>query len=333
LWNATSAASRRPFRPRDEGTHRMGCSALARALVVRLRYALGMGKPAEERAVFQGFLNAAPMFAGAAVSSWSSSNQQPADIECDLVGGRRVGVQLTTWLDEQQMSEAKRDECIEMSLRPALVPPPPNNTEHFFSIFVYAKARLRSADAHGFRTELLQLIADLDKQWETEPEWQSPQEFQWSDFTRYPTLVRYLDALDVHLRMPSVASTMTKGTTGWLILEPRGGPYSPDVMVGALCDRVQAKVAKYRAKPRDMSEFYLLVHYDKAWAYNSPVKGIDFGYAEAVQAAATRVGNSPGVFDGIFVYVPMGEGERVLGLYAPDSKCCHRRCNNPHIAG
>jgi hypothetical protein len=55
----------------------------------------------------------------------------------------------------------------------------------------------------------------------------------------------------------------------------------------------------------------------RAFVYNTPVLGIDFGYAEAVQAAAARIGSAVGVFDKIFVYVPVTEGQRVFRLYPP----------------
>jgi hypothetical protein len=86
-------------------------------------------------------------------------------------------------------------------------------------------------------------------------------------------------------------------------------------MVDALCDRVQDKVSKYPAKPPGMGEFYLLVHYDKAWTYNPPVKGIDFGYAEAVKAASERIGSAVGVFDGIFVLIRVTDDQEVFRLY------------------
>ena len=95
------------------------------------------------------------------------------------------------------------------------------------------------------------------------------------------------------------------------------GAYSPDWMVDALCECVQAKIAKYGSKPSGMDEFHLLVHYDKAWAYNTPVLGIDFGYAEAVQASAARLGCSVGVFNRIIVFVPVAEGQQVFSLYPP----------------
>jgi hypothetical protein len=107
---------------------------------------------------------------------------------------------------------------------------------------------------------------------------------------------------------------MRKGGLLWLIPQIAGS-YSPNQMVDVLCECVQAKIAKYPAKPIGMDEFHLLLHYDKAWQYNTPVKGIDFGYAEAVQTATTRIGCSAGVFDRIFVFVPIAKGQQVFSLY------------------
>jgi len=98
----------------------------------------------------------------------------------------------------------------------------------------------------------------------------------------------------------------------------RAGSYSPNDMVDALFEVVQAKIAKYTAKPSAIDEFYLLVHYDKAWEYNTPVLGIDFGYGEAVRAAAERIGGTVGMFDRIFVFVPIADGEKVFRIYPRD---------------
>jgi hypothetical protein len=76
-------------------------------------------------------------------------------------------------------------------------------------------------------------------------------------------------------------------------------------VVDALYQCVQLKIHKYAAKPTGMHEFYLLVHYDKAFVYNSPVQGIGFGYREGVKAVSARIGNRVGHFDRIFVFVPV----------------------------
>jgi hypothetical protein len=89
-----------------------------------------MGNPAEERDVFSGFLVALPTFANAAVTNWRQPAQDPPDIEADLADGRKVGVELTSWLDESQIGREKKVEFLEQSFRDAIKPDPPNETEH-----------------------------------------------------------------------------------------------------------------------------------------------------------------------------------------------------------
>ena len=135
------------------------------------------------------------------------------------------------------------------------------------------------------------------------------------DFTRYPSLAKYLQSVDVHPRSRSDVSTVRERSVEWLTFLPRGGAYSHEWMVDALCNVIRAKVDKYSARPSEVEEFHLLVHYDKAFIYNTPVRGLDFGYAEAVQAAAVRIGPRVGVFDKVFVYVPVSDGQKVFRLH------------------
>jgi hypothetical protein len=106
---------------------------------------------------------------------------------------------------------------------------------------------------------------------------------------------------------------MTK-EPAWLTFPIKGGSYSPSQMVDALCEVVEAKIRKYPAKPNGMDEFHLLVHYDKAKDYNTPVVGVDYGYADAVQDAAKRIGGKIGMFDKIFVFVPIADGDKVFRM-------------------
>jgi hypothetical protein len=274
-----------------------------------------MGNRAGEHRVFAGFLAEAPLFAGSSVVDWRQPLKDPPDIECDLADGRKIGVELTSWLDESQIGSEKWVESVETSLRDAIQPEPPNQTEHIRFVWLAPKRRMVPADGAAFRAELLTLIEEVEKRWESEADWQSPQGFLWKDFTRYPTLAKYLNSLDVHPRMPSAPSTMRKGGIHWLTFPAPGGAYSPDSMVDALVEVVEAKVAKYTSKPPGMDEFHLLVHYDKALLYNSPVHGIDFGYADAVRAASKGIGSAAGVFSKILVFVPIAEGEQVFQLY------------------
>jgi len=279
------------------------------------RTSSGVGNRAEEREVFTGFLAAMPMFAGSAVTEWRQPTQDPPDVEADLADGRKVAVELTSWLDESQIGREKKIEVMEFSFHDAIQPEPPNETEHIFVIWLAPKRRMMPADRSAFRSELLALIDAIDKDWENIPWSDSPQGFDWKDFSKYPTLSNYLDSLDIHPRRPRVSSTMQKGRPHWLTFPARGGAYSPDWMVDALVECVTAKTTKYPAKPVSAAEFHLLVHYDKAFIYNTPVLGIDVGYAEAVKTAAARIGNAVGVFDRILVYVPLADGQQAFQLY------------------
>jgi hypothetical protein len=172
-----------------------------------------------------------------------------------------------------------------------------------------------AADAAAFRGELLTLIGEIDRGWDSEPDWDSPQGFQWNDLSAHPTLRKYLDALETQPRVASRPTTMKKGGLHWLTFPMRGGAYTPEDMVNALVEVVEAKIAKYAAKPAGVDEFHLLVHYDKAWEYNTPVIGIDFGYPEVVAAAAARIGSQAGMFDRIFVFVPIADKAKVFLLF------------------
>lgn len=109
--------------------------------------------------------------------------------------------------------------------------------------------------------------------------------------------------------------SMRKGSVHWVTFPARGGAYSPDWAVDALVQCVTVKTTNYPSKPAGAAEFHLFVHYDKAFVYNTPVHGIDLGYAEAVKAAAERIAGAVGLFDKIFVFVPVADGRQVFQLY------------------
>jgi len=264
-----------------------------------------MGNPAEEKRIFNGFLEDCPRFAGSPVRNWTQHPRDPPDIECDLEDGRMIGVELTNWLDEQQIKSARSQESEEEPFREALFGVP-NETQHFGLVWMSVKGLLRKDDEAALRDEMTRLMACLDNRWEAEPDWQSPQGFDWNDLTGYPTLARYFVSLRVHPRRAA-----DPPGPGCLTFPCRGGPYSPDSAVDALYQNIKSKIDKYSAKPAGLANFFLLVHYDcKAFAYNSPVKGIGLSYPEAVAKVSRRVGGATGLFDGIFVYVDTTHGQK-----------------------
>jgi hypothetical protein len=114
-----------------------------------------VGNAVAEKNTFAAFLNAAPDFANEAVQNWCQPKQDPPDVLCATGSGRQVGLELTGWIDEGQIADAKSTESIEQSIRRAIQPEPPNNTEHIHFVWLMAlpKARISlSMPAHSGRS-------------------------------------------------------------------------------------------------------------------------------------------------------------------------------------
>jgi hypothetical protein len=88
-------------------------------------------------------------------------------------------------------------------------------------------------------------------------------------------------------------------------------------MVEALQQRLSEKREKYRSSSglKSFVEFVLIVHYDQALIYNSPVYASDIGFKDAVAEARSFLGGDPGAFTRIFVLIALEPGGRVLQLY------------------
>jgi hypothetical protein len=107
-------------------------------------------------------------------------------------------------------------ESIEQSIRRAIRPEPPNNTEHIHLVWLMAlpKARIKPVDAGAFRTELLQLVDQVDSRWRAEETWHSPRGCWWSGFSRYPTIGKYIAEVRFFPRSAFRNWSSTKGGHG-----------------------------------------------------------------------------------------------------------------------
>ncbi|MEX2260637.1 MAG: hypothetical protein WD696_01730 [Bryobacteraceae bacterium] len=278
---------------------------------------LVVGNPVAEKNTFTAFLKVAPDFARDPIENWSQPTQDPPDVLCTTKAGRQVGLELTEWLDQEQISQGKGMESIQKSVLEAIRPEPPNNTENisFAWLHTLAKARVKPADAAAFRAELLKLVEEVDSRWDGEPDWQSPQGCWWTDFRRYPVLGKYLSQITFFPWSALPGRSPMKGGQDWLKFECRGGAYSEDSMTDALLARLQDKIQKYAARPVGVDEFHLLLHYDQAWAYNSPVETPWFNFADAARLGTDFIGDDPGAFDRIFLLVPGELTPKVIQLY------------------
>src|SRR5207248_3099127 len=91
--------------------------------------------------------------------------------------------------------------------------------------------------------------------------------------------------------------------------------------VHALLARLSDKIQKYASRPDELQEFYLLVYYGLAVVYNSPVETLTFKFEDAARPGAHFIGEDPGVFDRIFLFVPHNEAQTVSSCIGAEQAC------------
>lgn len=284
-----------------------------------------MSNRASESIIFRSFLELNPEFAGEPLREWSSVQQDPPDIACTTNSGLRVAIELGEWLNESQMAQAMVRKAIQESVLDAIGPQPENNFENIYYAQMETRPRLRvkPTEAGSFRTEILALAQDMDRRWSREPNAFSPQGVFLTDMPNYPTVARYIRSLNFYPRRhypgwpPDGRILTRKWPAGldWLVFAGSGGAYSERSTLSALRSILAKKIAKYADKPLGSDEFHLLIHYNQAVLYNTPLETHSFSFEDAVRDASAFIGDDAGVFDKIFLQLAFEPGARVFRIY------------------
>ncbi len=273
-----------------------------------------MLRPDEEQA-WNGFLSAQPKFADEEVASWVPG-PDPPDVLCTTLSGRTVGVELTKWVERDQLESGKAREKIESGYRRLVASeqePRPNNIGW---VWLYDKhRRVKPKDEAQLRQELYACIAEQTAL--GDPDWDNPQGAPVRDFVpRYSTLAKYLDSIWIH---PRHRLKYLEPGGRWILFEGPGGAYTQDWMVQAALDRIYSKIDDYEERnlhaKHTLDELHLLCHYDdEALLYNSPIHTVGFGYADLAAKVAEVLAQDRGVFDKIFLFHPW-ESRKVMQVY------------------
>jgi len=269
----------------------------------------------DERNIFASFLRAYPDLAGEPIDEWDvvedwyakrglAPPPHPFDKRPDIIAvtasGRRIGVELKSWVDRDQIAEARRQERIQDTILKALGEQPPNESQHIGYIWLSARqVRFDQRDAAQFRQQMFTLIEQVDNAWPQKPDWDQDLFENVHDLTAFPILEKYLHSVEFHRR--------PRFTSGWIQFPSRGGAYSPNDMLGTLSTSLIAHKNDERYKDlkqrAGLDEVYLLVHYDfKAFAYNTPFDAPGFGFKEAADLASKELCGDGGYFDRIFLF-------------------------------
>jgi hypothetical protein len=278
----------------------------------------------DERIAWSSFFAAEPRFAGEELVS-EDKGPDPPDILCIGKSGRRIGVELTKWVEHDQITEGMGRKLLEDSYLAVIQSQNETKPDRIGKVLLYDRAkRLSSADHSQFRSELFQLLAKEDATPDPSadaprpplavPMWNTPQGGPARDFTGFPTLGKYLDKIWIYPR-----ENFDFPGEPWVIFELNGGPYTPDWMVQAAIDRIRDKIKKYEGAnlrtKHSLAEFHLLCFFcDEALLHNTPIYTINFGFQELAAKVARALKGEPIVFDKIFLFHPY-ERQRALLVY------------------
>jgi hypothetical protein len=315
------------FRAKEERRKRLAKLPFEEKIRIVKRLQTVSAAMENEKLIFESFLKAYPDFAGEPIEEWDVVDDwyakrahapppHPYDKRPDIIAvtasGKRIGVELKSWVNRDQITEARKQERIRENIRKAIGEQPRNETQHIGYVWLYEKQlRFDARDATQFREQMFGLIEQIDNAWPQRPDWDQQLE-NVHDFTRFPLLEKYLHSAEFHAR--------PRFPIHWIQFPTRGGAYSPNDMLGTLSGSLLAHKNDERYKDLrtrvGLDEVYLLVHYDfKAFAYNTPFDAPTFGFKEAAEFASYVLRGDGGYFDRIFLFHFLWgqeEGYRIL---------------------
>lgn len=274
-----------------------------------------------ESTAWTGFLTSAPRFAGEDIADWADG-PDPPDVLCTGATGKVIGVELTKWVEHDQVEGGRGRELLENSYLKIIRSENEARPDHIGRVFLYDRSlRIKQKDAPHFRSQLFDFLACENAKpepswnpefsipvgyWDTVRSWNTPQGAPISDFSSYPMLGKYLEKAWIY---PRESREELPASLPWILFETPGGAYSPRWMVQAAIDRIQAKIRMYqnddiRAR-HSLSEFVLLCYYcDEALLHNTPIHAVEFGFQQLAANVKQALSTEPNVFDRIFLFHP-----------------------------
>jgi len=305
------------FRAKDERRQRLARLPFDQKIAIVKKLQTIPATIKNEKFIFDSFLKAYPDLASEPIEEWDVVENwyvkraldpppHPFDKRPDIIArttsGKRIGIELKSWVNRDQIAEARKQERIQDNILKAIGEQPRNETKHIGVVWLSAKqVRFDARDAGDFRGQLFALIQQVDSNWSQKPNWLQSASENISDFIAFPILEKYLHSVRFY------SACRSRFDIHWIRFPSPGGAYSPNEMLQTLTSSLIAHRSDERYKDLQtrvgLDEVYLLVHYDfKAFAYNTPFGAPSFGFKEAAKFASNVVNRDGGYFDRIFLF-------------------------------
>jgi hypothetical protein len=305
------------FRGKEERRRRLAKLPFEEKIEILKRLQTVPTKMAEnEKLIFESFLKVCPDFAGESIKEWDTVDEwyvkralahpaKPYDERPDVLAlttsGKTIGIELKSWVNREQIAEARKQERIQDNILKVIGEQPPNETQNIGYVWLSAnEVRFDSKDAGPFREQLFALLKQVDDNWSKELGLRECSKEE-SAFVGFPILKKYL------LRVQAVPASRERAEINWVDFRPLGGGYSHKAMLDTLSSSLMTHKTDDRYKDLKkhvgLDEVHLLVHYDfKAFAYNTPFDAPNFGFKQAAEFASKVLNGDGGHFDRIFLF-------------------------------
>src|SRR5439155_11295752 len=265
-------------------------------------------KREHEKALFAAFLEVAPDFAGERLAEWHQPDDEREfpDIKGVSVSGKKIGVEIGEWLNEEEIQAAKQKERLEEGFLNVIGDQGPNPTQHIRYVWLRPKSRIAQADGPTFREQLFACILECDRRWPNERYWKAGHQLVGDELAAYPLLAKYLNAIKLW-----PAENGGKWEKNWITFPMRGGFFDRETMLKPLRELVTEKIGHYAAERTGFGDLSLLVIYNLAAIYNSPAETPFHTFDDAAVELKQLIAQNRGPFDRVFLYIALDAG-RVL---------------------
>jgi hypothetical protein len=312
------------FRAKMERQQRLASLPFEKKIEIVNKLRAAVAGVQREKLIFESFLKVCPEFAGERIKEWDVVDKwypnralapppKPFDKRPDIiartVSGKRIGIELKSWVNQEQIAEARERERIQENIGYVWLSP--------------RHVRFDVRDAADFRDQLFRLIAKVDNDWTRKAGFEQMCVGDVDRLEEFPLLGKYLH------RVRFRPATRSRGTVRWIRFPDASRHYSPSEMLETLESSLLShgrddRYKDLKAQAR-LDKVFLLIHYDfKGFAYNTPYKTPDFGFEEAATFASQVVDGDANFFDRIFLFHFLPGEEAAYEIF-PDLKSLLKR--------
>jgi hypothetical protein len=273
----------------------------------------------EERQFWRGFLAAEPGFAGDGTGS-AVDGPDPPDVLCATRSGKKIGVELASWNENEQVKWPKTRKSFEDGYLRIIESANHARPDRIGWVWLHPKRRqVKPEEVSQFCEELYEFLARENSL--SDPEWDQPLGAAVQNFIGFPVIADYLDNLWIFPRRK--LESLQPGHD-WIKFENSGAISAPSWILGAVVEQILAKIAGYEDRNlhvrHALDELHLICRYsEQALLADVALGASRFDFAAFALGVAGALANEHGVFNRIFLFNPY-EAQKVLQVYPRPAK-------------